>query len=81
MKLTAKARTAMPKSKFAGPGKSFPVEDKTHARLAKSGASRAEHVGNISKSTEGKIDAKADKVLGEHEHLKQSKHFKHFKEM
>lgn len=42
----------------------YPMGDKKHARLAKSGASRAFNVGNISKATEKKIDAKADKKLG-----------------
>jgi hypothetical protein len=63
-KLTAKARKGLPKGDFAGPGRSFPVEDKKHARLAKSGASRAEHVGNISKAVERRIDQRADRVLG-----------------
>jgi len=58
-KLTAKARKAMPKSKFAGPDKSFPINDPTHARLAISGATRAKNAGNISASTEAKIKAKA----------------------
>lgn len=62
--LTAKARKALPSKDFAEPGKrKFPVEDKAHARSAKSRASEAEHKGKISKSTEKKIDAKADKVL------------------
>ena len=33
-KLTAKARSKIPTSKFAGPGRSFPIEDKAHARAA-----------------------------------------------
>lgn len=61
--LTAKARKALPPNKFAGPGRSYPVPDKTHARLAKSGASRAANVGNISESQENKIDAAANRVL------------------
>jgi len=64
MKLTRKKRTSMPKSSFAGPGKSFPVSDKTHARLAISGATRSQRAGNISPVTEGKIKAKARGVLG-----------------
>jgi hypothetical protein len=63
-KLTTKTRNKMPKGEFAGPDRSYPVEDKKHARLAKSGASRAEHVGNISKAVEARIDAKANRVLG-----------------
>lgn len=63
-KLTAAKRKAMPKSAFAGPGRSFPINDAKHARLAKSGASHAANVGNISRSTEEKIDARANKNLG-----------------
>lgn len=63
MKLTEKARDKLPKKDFAGKDRSYPVEDKSHARGAKSRASEEEHRGRISKSTEGKIDAKADRVL------------------
>jgi hypothetical protein len=40
------------------------MPDKNHARLAKSGASHAERVGNITRGQEKRIDAKADRVLG-----------------
>jgi hypothetical protein len=68
-KLNAAARKRIPKAEFGLPGKSpgkgsYPMPDKGHARLAKSGASHAEKVGNISKSQEAKIDAKADRKLG-----------------
>lgn len=63
-KLTTKARNELPRKDFAEPGKrKFPVENKSHARNAKSRASEMEHKGKISKSTEEKIDAKANKVL------------------
>lgn len=62
-KLTAKKRKAMPKGDFAGPGKSFPISDKTHARLAISGATRSANAGNISASEAAKIKAKARKKL------------------
>lgn len=58
-KLTTKARKSLPKKDFAGPGRSFPVNDKTHARLAISGATRSERAGNISAATAAKIKAKA----------------------
>ena len=64
MKLTTKARKKLPKSEFAGPDKSYPVNDKAHARNAKARASEMEHKGKLSKSEEMKIDAKANKVLG-----------------
>jgi hypothetical protein len=63
-KLTTKARKALPKSEFAGPDRSYPVPDKSHARNAKARASQAVNAGRMSKSTEAKIDAKADRVLG-----------------
>ncbi len=63
-KLSTKQRNKMPKMDFAGAGKSFPIEDKSHARNAISGAARSERVGNISKAEEKKIVAKADKKLG-----------------
>lgn len=63
-KLTSATRKSMPKGDFAGPGRSFPVNDKTHARLAISGATRSERAGNISKGTENKIKAVARKKLG-----------------
>ena len=63
-KLTTKARKEMPKKDFAGPGKSFPIEDKKHARLAISGATRSERAGNISKGTENKIKGEARAKIG-----------------
>ena len=61
--LTGAIRKRMPKSSFAGPGKSFPISDPTHARLAISGATRSMHAGNISASEASKIKAKARKKL------------------
>lgn len=49
---------------FLGPGKTFPAGNKTHQRLAISGATRSERAGNISKSTENSIKAKARAKLG-----------------
>jgi hypothetical protein len=67
MKLTTKARKAIPKKDFALPGeRAYPVEDKVHARAAKSRASAQYNKGKISKSTLEKIDAKANKKLGKH---------------
>ena len=58
-KLYAAAREKMAKSSFAGPGRSFPINDATHARLAISGATRSMRAGNISASTADSIKAKA----------------------
>lgn len=64
-KLTTKARNRIPSSAFALPGKrAYPIEDKAHARAAKSRASAAVNAGRMSKSTEAKIDAKANRKLG-----------------
>ena len=72
-KLSAAARRAIPASKFGLPEKrAFPMPDRNHAELAKSGASRAERVGNITKSQEEKIDRKADRMLG-HSNVKNPK--------
>jgi hypothetical protein len=56
-KLTAKARKAIPTSKFAGPGRTYPVQDKKHAAVAK-GLAAMHHSKN-----EASIDRKADRVL------------------
>lgn len=65
-KLTAKQRQKLPKSEFALPGtKSYPVNDKNHAANAKARATQAVKSGRMSPSTKSKIDAKANKVLGQ----------------
>jgi len=58
-KLTAKARNALPDSAFAGPNRTYPVEDKSHARDAKARA--AQHA---SPALKAKIDRRADAKLG-----------------
>lgn len=62
-KLTAAQRKKLSSSQFAGPGRSYPVPDKSHARNAKARASQAYNAGRISKGQEKRIDAKADRVL------------------
>jgi hypothetical protein len=62
--LNAEDRRGMPSKDFAGPGKSFPISDPTHARMAISGATRSEHAGNISPEEEARIKAKARAKLG-----------------
>jgi hypothetical protein len=62
-KLTTKARKKIPTSKFAGPDRSYPVNDKNHARNALARASQAVNAGRMSKAEEEKIDAKANRVL------------------
>ena len=64
-KLTTAARKSMPKSAFGLPGsRSYPMPDRSHAANAKARASQAVNAGRMSKSTEQKIDAKANRVLG-----------------
>lgn len=62
-KLTSKGRDELPAKDFAGPGRSYPIEDKAHARNAKARAAQAVKAGRMSKSEEASIDAKADKEL------------------
>ena len=62
-KLTTGARNKLPAKAFAGPDRSFPVNDKSHAANAKARATQAVNAGRMSKGQEAKIDAKANKVL------------------
>src|ERR1700758_4752687 len=64
--LTTADRDKMPKSQFGQPEKKgFPMNDKTHDRLAISGATRSEHAGNISESEADKIKSEARAKLGD----------------
>lgn len=62
--LTTKARKALPSSTFAGPGRSYPVPDKSHAANAKSRATQMVKAGKLSSSVAARIKAKANRVLG-----------------
>lgn len=64
-KLTAAKRKALPKSVFAGPNRSFPIPDRAHAANAKARASQAVKAGRMSSAEKARIDAKADRKLGE----------------
>lgn len=59
MILTMAKRRQMPAKDFAMAGHRFPMNDATHQRMAISGATRAYHAGNISQSTEQRIQAEA----------------------
>ena len=63
-KLTAKARKALPTSAFAGPGRSYPVQDKAHAANAKARATQQVKAGNLSPAAAAQIRARANRVLG-----------------
>lgn len=56
-KLSAAARRKLPASDFAGPGRSFPIPDKGHARAALG------RINNAPASARPKIRAKADAML------------------
>ena len=62
-KLTTKARKKLPAKDFAGPDRSYPVDTHNRAANAKARASQAVNSGRMSKSTEAKIDRKANAVL------------------
>lgn len=63
-RLNAADRKALPKSDFAGPDRSYPVPDASHAQNAKARASQAVNEGRMSRREEARIDAKADRVMG-----------------
>jgi hypothetical protein len=68
VKLTAAKRKRIPTSKFAGPDRSYPINDRGHAANAKARASQAVKAGRMSPATEKRIDAKANRVLGKGHH-------------
>jgi hypothetical protein len=62
--LTSKGRNALPDSAFAGPGRSYPVNDARHAANAKSRASAQYNAGKISQAEFAQINRKANRKLG-----------------
>lgn len=63
--LTAAIRKGMPNKEFAGPGKSFPVEDKIHAEKALQFVGKSEAKGNVTPMQAAMIKRKAKAKLGE----------------
>jgi len=63
--LKAKARNKLPNSSFAGPDRSYPVEDRSHAGNAKARAKQQLNAGKLSRGEYDKIVAKANRKLGE----------------
>ncbi len=61
--LTKEKRNSLKPSQFAGPDRTFPDNDPTHARLAISAASRAANVGHISEGEKRKIQRRARLAL------------------
>jgi hypothetical protein len=62
--LTAAKRTKLHKDEFAGPDRSYPVNNKSHAANAKARATQMVKKGKLSPGAKARIDAKANKVLG-----------------
>jgi hypothetical protein len=56
-KLSAKARAKLPGKTFAGPGRSFPIPDKKHAKAA------LMLIGKAPASARPKIEARAHSML------------------
>ena len=63
-KLSKESRSKLPNSEFAGPGRSYPVNDKVHAEKALQLVGRGVKAGNISQSTADHIKSKARDKLG-----------------
>lgn len=62
-KLTTKERNNLSAKEFAGPDRSYPVPDRSHAANAKARAQQQYNKGHISLEMLHRIDAKANKVL------------------
>lgn len=62
--LKAKTRNALSKGQFAGPGRSYPIPDASHAQNALARAKAQENKGALSASQYEKIAAKAHAKLG-----------------
>jgi hypothetical protein len=62
-KLTTEQRNKLPKGEFAGPDRSYPIPDRSHAGNAKARAQQQYDKGHISLKMLHDIDSKADKVL------------------
>ncbi len=58
-KLTTAERNALPASKFAGPGRTYPIPDKAHAANAKARASQF-----AGPALKARVDRAANKKLG-----------------
>lgn len=62
-KLDAAERNALPKKEFAGPDRSYPIPDRSHAANAKARASQQYDKSHISLQMLHDIDRKADAKL------------------
>lgn len=62
-KLTSAERKALPASEFAGPGRSYPIPDRSHAVNAEARAAQQVKKGNLSPQAEATIVRKAKSKL------------------
>jgi predicted kinase len=65
-KLSTEKRNSLPNSTFAGPDRSYPIPDKSHARNALGRATQQLNRGNLTIAEAEKIRAKANRKLGKH---------------
>lgn len=65
-KLSTAERKKIPGKEFAGPDRSFPIENASHAEAAIRDAPHALHAGSITKAEEEEIDRKAEAKLDKH---------------
>jgi hypothetical protein len=74
-KLTAKTRASIPTKEFAGPNRSFPIEDKAHARNALSRTHFASNPSAIRAAVHAKYPSigHPHKNLGGYLHPKKSR--------
>jgi len=64
-KLNTAARKRIPSSEFGLPGpRKYPINDREHAGIAKSYATKEVWAGKLSASSAARIRAKANKMLG-----------------
>lgn len=62
-RLNAAQRRALPASDFAGPGRSYPVNDKNHAKFAEAMATKEQKAGKLSPAAAERIRSKAKRLL------------------
>lgn len=63
-KLTTQERNSLPSSEFAGPDRSYPIENASHAQNALARVSQAENSGRIGDNLAAHIRARAKAKLG-----------------
>ncbi len=63
-KLTTNQRNNLPASAFAGPGRTYPVNDRAHAANAKARAVQQGNAGNLAPAEVAKVITAANRKLG-----------------